>query len=315
MSIYNIIVLGLDVFVHNLSPVKNEHTDDKPTYYNMVFQTKTNTYRGVSFNTTLYEDMSTACKSKSPVKIKKYRLVPNKFEEGKKDIMLTNNTLIAPTVVDYDHSLPIQENPPVKKISEIKRLDDKTRTSCILYLTIKDQLTITTNSMFHNDPVFKKEVNGNDENDEIPVTIWDDKIDEIPEDGTYEVKNAYFRRYDSGVQVLHINQKTTIARIFSLDEKMFRPLQNLERSTKKYKFPIKSVFVQTKFVCSSCNKDFEATKASQLSTSSACICPYPLCHMRGRRGDFDQFYIVKLVFPSGAEVMVYRNQVRLYFEH
>ena len=303
-------VIGMSVYVHNLSPIKESKSKTK--YFNMVFQSNDKTYRGVGFDTKFYSQVDAACKAKSPIKITKYRTAPNRFDSRKEDILLNSSSVVVPTDVDFDHSLPMStEVPSIQSLEHIKTLSDKKRVSCILYLTVKDQPTITTSSLYHSNPVHKKEVLGNDVDHEISVTIWDDNITTIMEDGVYELLGAVFRVYNNGGNVIHVNKYTRVRKDVSHDKDLHRPLvKNPDRVQNKFYFPVKSVFVERYLICCVCKKHFLVKKISdQASLSYQC----PLCNMRSRKCDYDQFFTVKLVF-NDQEIMVYRNQVKLYFE-
>ena len=282
----------------------------------MLLQTNDKTYRGVSFDPNTYEQINEAFTAKSPVKITKFRTAPNKFDTTKEDIVLNNRCLISPTKVQFKCCLPSTHpnSPTLKSLDEIKALEDKTHVSCVLYLTVKDLPVVTTNSLYNDGVVYKKEVLGNDEHkSSITVTVYDDNIQILKEDGVYQLNNIVFRKYNNGGQALHVGKDSQIIRDAEKDQLFHcQSITNPDFMQKSFAFPIRSVSVKKYFVCCACKKDVpsnDIVESGGLSSSLMC----PECKMRSRKADFKVYYILKLIFDN-AEVNVYRQQVKLYYQ-
>ena len=88
-------------YICAVSPVKKAKKDKSNEYYKFTLQTEEKVLPGVSFQKDLHESFCDAHKSKSPVKMKNFRLSQNNFT-NKEEVIATNNTTITTTSVHFD---------------------------------------------------------------------------------------------------------------------------------------------------------------------------------------------------------------------
>ena len=138
----------------------------------MILQTDDKPYRSVSFRSDLHNKFSTAANSKSPVKLSKFRLVANKFDSSKKDVEVNHRTLFTDTTAEFEYGLPGLVQSPTAEMKNVHDIlvncQDKEKVSVTVYMSVEDRPTIKTSSLYHNNPVFKKEVCVNDDSRRSP---------------------------------------------------------------------------------------------------------------------------------------------------
>lgn len=273
----------------------------------MILQSKEAPFRGVSFSPKLHEQFDSACSSKSSVKLQKYRLVPNRFNPNVQDVQINQLFTIQATEVSFPHSLlrrSVANKKSVKKMQMIAK--DKDVVSCTLFLSVRHRSVVTTSSPYHNNPVLKKEIYGNDKDTVIKVVLWDDKINDVKEDGVYDIENATLRSYPNGGHVVNVGKGAMIST--AKDDKDITRLDthNMQEAHREISFPPISIHLIKHFICITCKKDVELDKSC--GKTMAC----PICGMTVSAEKCEIFYSAKLTVPE--VVNMFRFQVQLYYD-
>ena len=200
-------------YVHGVSPVKRAKQDSCMQYYDMKIQTENKVYHSVSYRLDLKDKLVDAAESKSPVKIRKFKLKTNLFDSGKQDVEINRVTEVTPYDAELSYiykELDQDEKAPTVEVQQILRGIDKKLVSVQVFVNMEG---LTEQSIFiksRNEMVSKKDVSANDETGIIRLTLWGEKIKEVEENRSYNIENIVVKEWPQGVFYLTTGRNTSI---------------------------------------------------------------------------------------------------------
>ena len=195
-------------YIHNVSPLKNNHFD-------FQLQTKNKTIRAVCFDKSKKNHLEAFCKSKSPVKIKKFRL---ETKSNSEDLLMDKTVSIEEySEIDFDR----KDIPANLTISMLKSI-------CIGQLvTVKAKLVSLGAVREVNNGRLKLIGCLIDPTDSIKITIWQEYISQVQQEYTYMFKNIRLKK-NSVTSEIYVNtaksDETTITGTDEFKEQLAIPL-------------------------------------------------------------------------------------------
>ena len=155
----------------------------------MHLQSSNKTYRSVSFCLKLHEKFCKAQESKNPIKLTSFKRVLNYYDHTKEDIVINSSTKLQvienasfPYVTSLESILTIKEILDTKENGE--------EVSLIAYVAAKNCPVIQTQTKMSGTIINKKEIAANDNSGMVKITLWEGRINDVPLDGVYKIKNA-----------------------------------------------------------------------------------------------------------------------------
>ena len=172
----------------------------------MHLQSPNKTYRSVSFCQKLHEIFCKAQESKSPIKLTGFKRKLNYYDHTLEDIEINNSTKLQvienasfPYVTSLESILTIKEILDTKKNGE--------KVSLIAYLAAENCQVIPTRMKKSGTIINKKEIVANDNSGMVKITLWEGRINDVPLDGVYKIKNAIVDEYN-GTKSLNTHEQT-----------------------------------------------------------------------------------------------------------
>ena len=161
----------------------------------MHLQSSNKTYRSVSFCLKLHEIFCKAQESKNPIKLTGFKRELNYYDHTKEDIVINNSTKLQ---VIENASFPyvtlLESILTIKEILDTKENGEEV--SLIAYLAAKNCPVIQTQTKMSGTIINKKEIAANDNSGMVKITLWEGRINDVPLDGVYKIKNAIVNEYN-----------------------------------------------------------------------------------------------------------------------
>ena len=161
----------------------------------MHLQSSNKTYRSVSFCLKLHEIFCKAQESKNPIKLTGFKRELNYYDHTKEDIVINNSTKLQ---VIENASFPyvtlLESILTIKEILDTKENGEEV--SLIAYLAAKNCPVIQTQTKMSGTIINEKEIAANDNSGMVKITLWEGRINDVPLDGVYKIKNAIVNEYN-----------------------------------------------------------------------------------------------------------------------
>lgn len=176
----------VECYIHNVSPVKKAGNNDK-RYFNFTLQCSDKTRRGVCFSPERRSEMHTVAQTKSPVKIENIKAQNSRMND---EVTVKKFSKITPVdKVDFEFSNELSKSAAdgVMPISSIPKLAREQLVS------IKGQVVEISgikriNTTFKGE-LRKQDVIVRDPTSSVKVTLWEDYVDCVELEKTYEFQN------------------------------------------------------------------------------------------------------------------------------
>ena len=199
-----------------------------------------------------------------------------------------------------------------KSIAEILKMPSSKKVSVNVYCNTLNRPEVEVQLDYRPVPLLKKEILINDDTGFLKLALWDNLINQIPENGTYVIKNAITKEYKETVS-LSTNQRTKIE--VAVDQ--IEPYKDIPPDFKIYehKMPPNSLLNLSKtYFCNECKK-FCKNSTTKLGLF-ICQC----CHASTSITDLDCNFNAKLKFKHkddmGFDIVNFTGpQIKKYLKH
>ena len=241
---------SLTVYVHDVTAIRTAKRNDIK-YFNMHLQSQYKTYRSVSYCQELHEIFSKAQESKSPIKLTGFKRKLSYYNPTEEDIVIDSSTKLQVIEdVSFTYVTSLESVLTIKEILDTKKNDEKVSLSA--YLVSENCPVIQTRVKKSGTIINKKEITANDNSGMVKITLWESRINDVPLNGVYKIKNAIVNEYN-GTKSLNTNGQT----IFSRSDHNIQPskvtLTNL--AVRRLRFAPQAITnMDAKFTCPICGK-------------------------------------------------------------
>lgn len=195
-------------YIQNVSDVKK--SKNNYSYFNFKLQTESNVLHGVCFEPTLQKTMSSKEETQRAIQISNYNL--KRQSNDNLDSIVVNKSTKFDNVLHCKFDYNTINDSLVKKIDAVKLIPDFTM------VTIVGQVNITSDPEYievNGKRLKKLEAKIADESDSISVTFWEEQIDKVTNQLSYNITNARVRTFQ-GNKCLSLNQESKISNVLPI---------------------------------------------------------------------------------------------------
>jgi ssDNA-binding replication factor A large subunit len=176
----------LDCFVHAVSPVKQSASNKR--YFKCTFQTKETTVNAVCFSPEKQRELKNIEQCKSPVRVKDFRTSAS--YGGKEDLVITKKTSITPLPsTDFAYSDDVSSLGSVSSnIVGLGNIAAEQLVSFKAYVAEISSVRSVRTQSGHG--LRKQDVVLSDPTGSIKLTLWEDYVDTLEKNQTYNLENV-----------------------------------------------------------------------------------------------------------------------------
>lgn len=236
---------------------------------------------------------------------------PSKFKQFADDIKVDSTSSEEEIKLSYQYEVykHDMEIKPLVQLSQLKNYAKDDVVSVCVYLNVKNRPVVPVSLPYAVEPVDKKDVLANDLTGAILLSLWGSKINDVPENGTYDCKNVIIKLL-KGALVLSTNQKSLISKASVNVE----PSSLIPNELKTYTAQLPAINVQNvtrKYFCTKCKKFTESICHNPIIFScSDCKSSSITARMKKK---VEAHIEIELPDDSIVKVKIFGPQVEQYF--
>ena len=289
-------------YIHELSPIKKARSG-KTEYYNFTVQSKDSYHHGVSFRMDLREEFEQSASQKSPVKLKNIKRKANWKDNTKQDIEVNRTTKLE---IAKSANFPFKKvKKDIAQITKIKLIQeegyDRQVVSLVGYINVEKKAVLSMDQSSKRTDIFI-----NDDTGVMMISVWNEKFDQIPKSGVYEVQNAVVRNF-SDLMLTTTSETDFIPSALKISKSA--PPYPL---TTQMKFPVSNVSISCKTLkCPRCYSTIEQDNKLQGSDFFHCT----KCKSSAKFSSLIAQIMATIQTKDGQEVKMYYPQLVQYLQN
>ena len=190
------ITVSITGYLSNVSPVKKARQNNTQFFNATIQDGDTSFQRIVCFTPEKHPSFLAAQKEESnAVKIKDVELKSSNLKGFTMECKVKFESVVLPNQeVDFQRQPPPDTVSADVQISQLITLPPGTKVNLTGYINIDNRPIVDADLPYLRDPIPKREVAFNDDSGIIALSLWGDKIQSVPESGTYRLTNILFKR-------------------------------------------------------------------------------------------------------------------------